>query len=143
MEGRVAASNGAARRTRLSFDPAEAEQRLALEQTREELTPEQSFDRRWALTLIQRAFVDLETAYAGRGKRQIFETLKPYLEWNRGEITYAEAARTLDMTENAVQQAVFRLRRQFRRVIEREVAETVDSQAELQREIDCLIEALG
>jgi len=73
----------------------------------------------------------------------MFEGLKGYLEWNSGETGYAEIAMKLGMTENALQQAVYRLRGQFRRVLEEEVAETVDSQAHLHREIDCLIQALS
>ena len=126
----------------ISFDAAQAEQRFTMDAA-DHRPPEAEFERRWALTLIQRVYAELESAYNARGKEETFNVLRGYLEWNVDETRYAEAATALGMTENAVQQAVLRLRRQFRRTLERVVAETLEFEADMHHEIDCLIRALS
>jgi DNA-directed RNA polymerase specialized sigma24 family protein len=43
------------------------------------LTAEQMFDARWALTLLNKAMMSVQTQYVARGKGKIFETLKGFL----------------------------------------------------------------
>ena len=53
------------------------------------LTPEQLFDKRWALTLIETALARMEQEYREAGRGGEFEVLKPCLTAGRGEIDYA------------------------------------------------------
>ena len=50
-------------------------------------------------------------------------------------MTYDEAARSLDSTEAAIKVAVHRLRRRFRDALVEEIAETVDSPADIDAEL--------
>ena len=73
----------------------------------------------------------------------MFATLKPFLEWQQDDGPYSEAAKKLGFAENAVQQQVFRMRRQFRRALETEVAETVATPEAIEAEMDSLVRVLG
>lgn len=136
-----AASRGGGQKL-LSIDAEAAEDRYLREPT-DDRSPDVIFDRRWALTLLQNAYERLERSYSRRGRGQVFVTLKPFLEWHGDDCPYSEAATKLGLTENAVQQQVFRMRRQFRRALEAEVAETVATPEEIEAELDCLVAVLG
>ncbi len=123
---------GGVRMLSLEFDAAE--DRLQLEVPTDE-TPERVFDRRWALTLLNRVFSRLE-AQAGRGeKAQQFGRLKPYLTGDAPQLSYAETGALLEMSEGAVKVAVHRLRRQFRDLVHDEIAQTVSSPEEVDDEL--------
>jgi len=95
-----------------------------------------AFDREWALALIARALAALESEHAG--KPELFRTLKPWLDGG-ADISQAEAARTLGMSENAVKVAIHRLRVRLRELIRAEVAATVNDPAEVADELHHLI----
>ena len=126
----------------LSIEGDIAEEQFQSE-TRKELTPEQIYDRRWALTVLDRVMQRLRDSYASRNQGERFDLLKDYLEPKSGQSTYAEAAARLDLTENAFQQAVFRLREKYRELLENEIADTVGDSDQVQDELRYLIAALG
>jgi RNA polymerase sigma-70 factor (ECF subfamily) len=88
------------------------------------LTPEQQYERNWALALLGRATARLEAEFAAAGKARIFETLKPYLTGDR-DMRYAEAAELLGISEVTVRVAVHRMRGRFRDLLQEEVARTL------------------
>jgi RNA polymerase sigma-70 factor (ECF subfamily) len=88
------------------------------------LTPEQQYERNWALALLSRATARLEAEFAAAGKARIFETLKPYLTGDR-DMRYAEAAALLSISEVTVRVAVHRMRGRFRDLLQEEVARTL------------------
>src|SRR2546422_337513 len=61
--------------TILSLDETTAEQRYQQEPA-DELTPEKIFDRRWALTVLDRAQASLKAEFASDGKSDLYEVLK-------------------------------------------------------------------
>ncbi|MEZ5300009.1 MAG: winged helix-turn-helix transcriptional regulator [Verrucomicrobiales bacterium] len=126
----------------ISLDAGAAEQRYATEPA-DRRTPDQLYERRWALDLIARAMAALEAEFADREKAGQFAALKPHLEWNPGGASYVEIAAQLGMTPGAVQAAVKRLRHRFRTLLEREIAETVARPGDVAEELRCLILALG
>src|SRR5262249_33649855 len=65
-------------RTALSLDLQSGEARYLLEPA-EHWTPERLFERRWALTLLDRVIARLGERYAEQGKRDLFERLKGVL----------------------------------------------------------------
>ena len=125
----------------LPIDVQDAEGRYAHEPPDVE-TPERVFERRWALTVLERALERLRAEYAGSGREAVFEQLKGYLTGESGSLPYARAAAALGMTEIAVKVAVHRLRRRFRARLLEEVAETVDGEGRLDEEIRHLMSAL-
>ena len=118
----------------LSLDVEKAEGRFLREPASAE-TPETIFNRRWALTLLEQVLTNLEEEMHQSGKTAQFETLKPYLTGDGPQLSYAETAIRLGMSEGAVKVAVHRLRRRFRELAREEVAETVASPAEIDDEL--------
>ena len=106
------------------------------------LGPERLFDRKWALTLLDRALAVLAEEHKATGKSDQFEALKPWLTGDTENISQAEAARQLDLNEGAAKVAIHRLRRRFREVIKNEIGQTVNDRAQVDEELHYLLEAL-
>jgi RNA polymerase sigma-70 factor (ECF subfamily) len=105
--------------------------------------PDTVFDRQWALTLVQRALNVLADEFAAAGKPEQFETLKPWLLGDIGTLSQADAAKQLGMTEGAAKVAIHRLRRRFRALVKAEIARTVGDAAQVQEELQYLVEVLS
>jgi len=105
-------------------------------------TPEQYYERRWALTLLDTVLQNLRAEYEHTGKDALFAALNPTLIGARQSQPYAELAAQLDMNEGAVKVAIHRLRRRFREVIKNEISQTVNDRAQVDAELHYLLEAL-
>jgi len=105
------------------------------------MTAEKLYDRRWALTLLDRVLARLGGELAESGKTAQFEALKFCLSGEKR--AYAEVALTLGMTESAVKVAAHRLRERYRALIRAEIAETVGSSEEVDAEMRDLFAALS
>lgn len=117
-----------------SIDAELAEERYQIEPADLE-TPERLFERRWALTVLERAMVALESEYEDRNQGERFQVLKPFLPKHATKRRYADAAKDLGMSEGAVQVAVHRLRDRYRLQLREEIAHTVASEEEVEEEI--------
>jgi len=109
----------------------------------EHLTAEKLFERKWALTLLDRVLARLSHEFDAAEKKELFEKLKPYLMAEKGAIPYADAAIALSMNEGALKVAVHRLRRRFRELFREEVAQTVARSEEIEDEIRHLLSVFG
>ena len=98
------------------------------------------FDREWAFTLIGRALAMLEREH--ERKQEFFQTLKPWLD-GAADVSQAQAAATLGMSETAVKVAIHRLRSRFRELIRAEVAATVNDPKEIEDELLHLIQIVS
>lgn len=128
---------------RLSLDLIAAEQRFQLEPAIDE-TPERVFDRLWALTLLDKVLARLQAETSARAaKTAAFDQLKPYLTGDEPQLSYAETASRLGMSEGAVKVAVHRLRRRFRELLRDEIAHTVSAPEEVDIELRHLWAAVG
>ncbi|MBI3876433.1 MAG: sigma-70 region 4 domain-containing protein, partial [Verrucomicrobia bacterium] len=107
------------------------------------LPPDAAFDREWALTVLERAFAVLARESETAGNRGEYETLKPWLTGEWTGLSQADAARQLEMTENAVRVAIHRLRRRFREFVKAEIAQTVSQPADVADELRHLITILA
>jgi RNA polymerase sigma factor (sigma-70 family) len=105
--------------------------------------PEREFDRKWALTILDRALAVLADEQRAAGKAEQFEALKPWLSGDSEHLSQAEAARQLGLNEGAVKVAIHRLRRRFREAIKNEIGRTLNDPAQTNQELHCLLEALG
>jgi RNA polymerase sigma-70 factor (ECF subfamily) len=124
----------------LQFDSAET--RLSHEPA-DEITPEQSFERRWVLTLLDEVLNRLRTEYDREGNGELFAELHPCLVGDRAALPYAELAGKLSLSENAVKSAVHRLRQHYRRLLRDEIARTVAAPGEVDEELRHLFVVLG
>ncbi len=119
--------------TLVFLDAQSAEQRYGLEPV-EPMDPDKLFERRWALTLLDRVLERLEAEFRVGGKSQLFERLRDFLLGNR-EATYQEAGARLGMSEGAIKVAVHRMRQRYRELFLEEVAQTVADPAEAEEEM--------
>jgi RNA polymerase sigma-70 factor (ECF subfamily) len=101
----------------------------------EHLTPEQVFERQWALTLLERAVERIRRQARESGTAAQFEAIKPYLMGEAVDTTYAEVGARLGLSESGVKSAVSRLRRRFGKALRAEIAETVSDPAEVEGEL--------
>ena len=124
----------------LSLDTAEAEHRFAAEPP---LAPDELYERRWAMTLLDESLARLEQEFARAGKEEEFNCLKEWLTSERGGIPYKQIAETLGTTEGAARVAVHRLRKQFRASFRQTIAETVAAHDDVEAEMRHLVSVLS
>lgn len=108
-----------------------------------ELGPEASYERAWALSLIESVIVRLRAEYEERGRGEVFDRLRPMLSFDGEAESYQKIAHEMGTTEGAVKVAVHRLRGRFASLLRRAIADTVCDPAEVEEEIRGLFEALG
>jgi RNA polymerase sigma factor (sigma-70 family) len=125
----------------LSLDLDGAESRYCLEPA-DAATPERLFERRWAVTLLDRVLERLREEYAAKGQAAVFEQLKPFLAREKGAAPYRELAERAGLTEGSIKTAVHRLRRRYRSLLEDEIAQTVCAQGDVANEVRELFAAL-
>ena len=137
---------GEARRGRIAQelpgDPTESEEeRYAKEQFCTDETPEQIFERKWGHALMSRVMEELKKKCEARGRGALFAALLPVLISGgslRGHDAEAMAA-SLGMSEGALRVALLRHLRDYRTVLEEEVAQTVEDPKEVGDEISHLM----
>jgi DNA-directed RNA polymerase specialized sigma24 family protein len=104
--------------------------------------PELLFDRGWARTLLQVVLGRLREEYEQAGKGARFVELKAFLLGEPGADEYVAVGQRLEMKEQAIKSAVFRLRRRFRDLFREEIAHTVTTRAEVDDELRYLVELM-
>ncbi len=123
------------------LDVSSAESRFAHQPT-DSLTPDKLFDRRWAETLLDQAMNQLRDEFVRLGKLAHFDLLKPFLAGGKRDVSYANAARQLGISEGAAMVAAHRMRRRFRDLLRAEIAQTVATGDDVDDEIRDLFAAL-
>jgi len=140
-ERRSARKRGGGQR-QLSLDQEKAEQNYLLDPV-DNVTPERLFDRHWVMTLLGRVMEALEEDYRRRGKEKVFSALRGALESNDPGFAYAEVGAQLGLQENAVKQAVFRMRTKYRELLRWEIAATVSDPQDVDEELAELVRVLA
>ncbi len=109
-----------------SFDHAMAEQRYGVEPVDHD-SPEKLFDRAWATTLLEQVRQRLRRHYGAKGpeKLKVYEVLQPFIAWNAGEQSYAEAAEVLGVSVNHLKVFIHRLHKGYCSLLKAEFADTV------------------
>ena len=127
----------------LALELQGAEERFSYEPEDPGLTPEQAFDRNWALGMLDRAMISLQAEYEASGRGELFVALGPLMWGNSTDAPPAKAAERLAMNNHAFTMALHRLRRRFRESLRDEVAATVAEGADVDAELHYLIAAVG
>ena len=125
----------------LSIDEASADARYERESVNSE-TPETSFDRAWARTLLERVVDGLAEEFEVRGDRERFDELRG-LFLGTSQESYADVAARLGMTEGACKVAVHRLRKRYKALLTAEIAETLEDPGGVSEELAYLFRALS
>jgi RNA polymerase sigma-70 factor (ECF subfamily) len=126
----------------LALDALDPEARYAAEPA-DTTTPEAAFDHRWALQQIESALARLRTDYSSSDRRALFDMLKDYLWGEKNDVTLAEIAAALHLSEDAARKAAQRLRRRFRECLRAEIAQTVATPDQVDAELRHLRAALA
>jgi len=108
----------------------------------QDLSPDQVFARQWALSVLDQVIKALRQEYQLRDKLAVFEALKDSLAGSKGSQVMAEAAKTLGFSAGATRVAMHRLRRRYREILRQHIAQTVADPAEVDGEIQFLIQSL-
>ena len=106
-------------------------------------TPESLFERRWALSLLERTLARLRAEFAAAGKTDQFDRLSPFLNKESGDNRYEEVAEQLDVSAGALRMSVHRMRRRYRDLLREEIAQTVSTIDEIDDEIRFLLSTLS
>ncbi|HWB58317.1 MAG TPA: sigma-70 family RNA polymerase sigma factor [Chthoniobacteraceae bacterium] len=121
----------------ISLDAQAAEERYQFEPV-ERVTPEQLFERRWALTLLDAVMLRLSAEYESSGRGAMFAALRFAITGDKSAVPYTELAAELGMSGEAVRGAVHRLRKRYRLVLREEIGHTVADESEIADELNSL-----
>jgi len=126
----------------VSFDAASAEERYRLEPL-EHLDAAKLYERRWVTTLFEKVLARLEEEFREAGKGKLFDGLKGSLLAEDTGVSYAQLGARLGLSEDAVKQAVHRMRRRYRELFREEIAQTVAGPGEVEDELKHLCAVLS
>jgi len=107
------------------------------------LTPDRFYDRAWALRVLACVRDRLRDDYAHRGHGERFLVLESFLPGETSELTYAEAAQQLGLSEGSVKAEVHRLKDRYRAFLRAAVMPTVARLEDVDEELRELKEALS
>jgi RNA polymerase sigma factor (sigma-70 family) len=104
-------------------------------------TPERIFERRWALSVLDRVVERLRSEFVQHGRPEHFERLKVFL-LGQSDAPYAALAREMNTSEGALKVAIHRLRKRYRELFRQEIADTVADPADVESELRHLASVL-
>src|SRR5438067_12443718 len=116
---------------RIPLEELRADDRIEIEPA-DPMTAEMSYERRWALTDLERVLSRLKDEYVAAGNAALFDALKELLPDEPGLPSQAEIAARLGMTENAVRQAFYRFRQRYQVLLREEIANTVATPGDIE-----------
>ena len=104
-------------------------------------TPDRIFERRWALSVLDRVMEKLRAEFLCYGRPEHFERLKVFL-LGHSDAPYAALAHELNTSEGALKVAIHRLRKRYRELFRQEIADTVAHSTEVDSELRFLAAVL-
>jgi RNA polymerase sigma-70 factor (ECF subfamily) len=139
---RASAQHRGGGQSQVPFDTEFAESRYAADHSAK-LAADETFDKEWAVTLLDLTVNRLRAEFAAANKPDDFETLKGCLMAAHGAIDYVAVATRLGVNEGAARVAVHRLRKRFREVYREEISQTLSDEADVDGELRHLVSALA
>jgi len=122
----------------ISLEELRAEEQIEMEPA-DPVTAEMIYERRWALTVLERVLSRLKDEYRTAGNATLFDSLKQLLPDEPGAPSQAEIAGKLGMNENAIRQAFYRFRQRYQSLLREEIAHTVATPGDVEDELHHLI----
>jgi RNA polymerase sigma-70 factor (ECF subfamily) len=104
-------------------------------------TPQRIFERRWALSMLERVVERLRTEFILHGRPEHFDRLKVFL-LGQSDAPYSALAREMNTSEGALKVAIHRLRKRYRELFRQEIADTVADPNEVESELRFLAAVL-
>jgi RNA polymerase sigma factor (sigma-70 family) len=118
-----------------------ANERVDIE-PRDALSADLVYERRWALTVLERVLARLRSEYQTANRLLLFTRLRELLAGEPDRPSQADIASELSMTENALKQAFHRFRRRFKLLLREEIVRTVAVPGDVEDELRHLIAIL-
>lgn len=106
------------------------------------LTADQIYERRWALSVLDRVMGRLGEEYRAAGNIGLFDRLQKSLTPEPDRPSPADTAHEFGMTESAVRQASYRMRQRYRQLLREEIAHTVMAAGDIDEELRHLVAVL-
>jgi DNA-directed RNA polymerase specialized sigma24 family protein len=125
----------------IPLDELQAGDRIEIE-TADPMTAEMIYERRWALTVLERVLSRLKDEYLAADNAALFDSLKELLPDEPGSPSQAAIAARLGMSENALRQAFYRFRQRYQSLLRDEIANTVATPGDIEDELRHLITVL-
>jgi RNA polymerase sigma factor (sigma-70 family) len=126
---------------RIPLDELRAGERIETEPA-DPMTAEMIYERRWALTVLERVLTRLKDEYLVADNAALFDSVKELLPDEPGSPSQAAIAARLGMSENAVRQAFYRFRQRYQTLLRDEIANTVATPGDIEDELRHLIAVL-
>ena len=108
----------------------------------QEMSPADVFERRWAMTVLDRALDRLRLEARDSGDETQLEQLQQYLTSAESQASYRQAAAALGISEGAVATAVHRLRKRYGQCLRAEIVELVVDPADVDNELRHILRAV-
>lgn len=126
----------------VSFDEADAEGRYIREPA-ELNSPDALYDRAWAEGVLSTAMEKLRDEFVKADDLPLFDQLKEFLPLGDNATPYKKVAALAGLSEGAVRLQVHRTRKRYAKLIEEEIARTVDDEADIQTEREHLLSVMA
>jgi RNA polymerase sigma factor (sigma-70 family) len=125
----------------IPLEDLRADERFEMEPA-DPVTAEMIYERRWALTVLERVLSRLKDEYLAADNAALFDSLKQLLPDEPDSPSQVEIAAQLGMTENALRQAFYRFRQRYQALLREEIAHTVATPGDIEDELRHLIAVL-
>lgn len=129
-----AAKRGGGRIESLEALLLNAEDRYRFE-PRDEADPAILYDRLWIMGIVELSMRRLAEEFEETGSAERFAVLQQFLPGRRPALSQAEAGALLGLSENAMNQAVFKMRRRLREMLREEIARTCATPGDFEDEL--------
>jgi RNA polymerase sigma factor (sigma-70 family) len=122
----------------VSLDAEGAEERYQRECS-DDLTAERLYERRWAMSVLDRAFDRLRDEFTAAGKATLHDELRRLQDNAADGASYADVATRLEMPVNTLKSHEHRFRQRYRELLCEEVTHTVATPIDIAEEVRHLI----
>lgn len=126
----------------VSFDEADAEGRYIREPA-DVNSPDALYDRAWAEGVLNAAMEKLREEFVKADDLPLFDRLQEFLPLGDNATPYKKVAALTGLTDGAVRLQVHRMRKRYAKLIEEEIAHTVDDEADIQAEREHLLSVMA
>lgn len=120
----------------VTFDSGAAEQTYIRNRSGD-LSPEEEFDRAWALTLLEHAIDRLKQEHAEKDQADRFQCFAPSLR--SSTLDYDSIAEQLQIDPTAARKAASRFRQRYGQFLREEIAATLSESDDLEEEISWIM----
>jgi RNA polymerase sigma-70 factor (ECF subfamily) len=126
----------------VSIEARDAESRY-LQEPPPDLSPERTFERQWALVVLERALARMSEEYASAGNSRLFDALKKFLTNDAGEKACGSVAEELNVAAESITATIHRMRQRYRELVRGVIADTVAGSGDIDDETRWLVAALS